>query len=250
MSGFSEDAVDALTTGKDLNVVLIDKSDIEATLQHGFGKVLRAKLRAAAEEGIVFYPFTSILATAKRGAIVESTGVPTEDSSISKSEKQLTILCEGIADIRILNRLGQRIIKAGLLTGDIRIVPAQGKLGIPRLADSIYPLLPEGASLIAVVDGDGRVQETEKTIHEQISFPINLIVVNPGLEAWFEPEATNPKEELRRKAREARMSLDDYVADLIERVNLNGLIARSPSFQAFHNAVTGALRSKRQPGKT
>ena len=57
MSGYSKDAVDALTLGKSLNVILFGKEDIDAAIigKSSFKKVLKSKLRIAAEKGVVYH---------------------------------------------------------------------------------------------------------------------------------------------------------------------------------------------------
>jgi len=75
VSGFSTDAVDALTTGKTMNIVLFDRRDVEAAIDQpdGFKTVLLAKLRMAAEEGAVYWPFRSVPAIPEpsEGKLVE-----------------------------------------------------------------------------------------------------------------------------------------------------------------------------------
>ena len=50
MSGYSKDAVDALTLGKSLNLVLFDKRDLDAAISRdlGFREVLKRKLKLSA----------------------------------------------------------------------------------------------------------------------------------------------------------------------------------------------------------
>lgn len=58
ISGYSEDAVDALVAGKSINLILFDKDDWEDSIAEsvGFDQVLVQKLRFAAEEGSPLYP--------------------------------------------------------------------------------------------------------------------------------------------------------------------------------------------------
>jgi hypothetical protein len=55
MSGYGPDAVGALIRGKDLNTLLFDSIDIESALpdEHSFRDILKARLRTAAQHGIV-----------------------------------------------------------------------------------------------------------------------------------------------------------------------------------------------------
>lgn len=250
MSGYSEDAVDALTTGKNLNVVLLDRNDIEAALNHGFGRVLHAKLRAAAEEGVVFYPFTSTLATVTGETVTQNPDSPTDASELAKSENQLVILCEGYADTRILNRLGQRILERCSLSASLRVVAAQGKLGIPRVANAIHPLLPKATPLIIVADGDRNLEETEWSIRDQVNVPFDLVVIDPEIEAWFEPGAQTPKEDLKHKAKARNLPLDQYISERMESADLSEMVAKAPGFRAFFDSIVRAADPSRQHGRT
>ncbi len=55
-SGYSDDAPDALTKGKPINVILWGREDLDALFVHGstFTDILNRKLRAAAEKGEVY----------------------------------------------------------------------------------------------------------------------------------------------------------------------------------------------------
>ena len=65
MSGYSKDAVDALTVGKDLNVVLLDGADVDICMEKsaGFKVLLLHKLRLAAEKGLVYPRLSGRLVT-------------------------------------------------------------------------------------------------------------------------------------------------------------------------------------------
>jgi hypothetical protein len=64
MSDYSVDAVDALTVGKDMNVLLFDKGDLDACMDRnvGFKTVLGFKLRLACEIGLVYAPYKGMRA--------------------------------------------------------------------------------------------------------------------------------------------------------------------------------------------
>ena len=76
VSGFSTDAVEALIVGKAMNVVIFDRRDIEAAIDRpdGFRTVLLAKLRMAAEEGTVYWPFRSVRTTPEPSEIRATKG--------------------------------------------------------------------------------------------------------------------------------------------------------------------------------
>ncbi len=240
MSGYSEDAIDALTAGKGLNVVLMDANDIEASINHGFAHILRVKLRAAAEEGAVFYPFTSTISTISDDKVTEESAVPTDESELGRRENQIVVLCEGHSDSRILNRLAQRILANESLSSNLRLIAAQGKQGIPRIANAIHPLLPDSTPLIIVADSDGNVEETERTIRDHVTVPIKLFIIDPELEAWFAPGAANPKLELKGKAKVANQPLAEYIDKKIEDLDLNEMVENVPDFLVFYNSMIEA----------
>ncbi len=100
VSGFSADAVEALTAGKTMNVVLFDRRDVEAAIDrpNGFRIVLLAKLRMAAEKGAVYWPF---------GSVFTSPGSPATKA-----------VEEEHADEAVLADLMQRIIRYRSLGND------------------------------------------------------------------------------------------------------------------------------------
>jgi hypothetical protein len=70
MSDYSRDAVDALTVGKDMNVLLFDKRDLDACMDKnvGFKTVLGHKLRLASEIGLVYAPYKVMVVSTSRVA--------------------------------------------------------------------------------------------------------------------------------------------------------------------------------------
>lgn len=59
ISGFAEDAPSALVFGKEIDVLLADRSDIKLALDagHTFNEMVRVKMRAAAQRGDVYYTY-------------------------------------------------------------------------------------------------------------------------------------------------------------------------------------------------
>ncbi len=69
INGFSEDAPIALRYGKEINILLFDGEDIAFALndEYSFRKVLKAKLRYAAQYGEVYYTYKSCLKNGETG---------------------------------------------------------------------------------------------------------------------------------------------------------------------------------------
>ena len=115
ISGYAKDAVDALTLGKDLNVILVDRNDMDAAILrgNGFKKVLKLKLRKAAEEGVIYFPAEGELVTADATRVVEidelgylhtTDGVLTA-RPVEPATADLLIVCEGDSDRVIIAAL-------------------------------------------------------------------------------------------------------------------------------------------------
>jgi hypothetical protein len=242
MSGYSEDAIDALTAGKNLNVLLVDKNDIEASVNHGISRVLRTKIRAAAEEGVVFYPFTSMLSTIDDKGTTEMPGTPIDEPGVTEDKSEIVIICEGSSDVQILKGLGQRIMAIVSKPGVLRIIAAQGKHGIPRVANAIYPLIPKSSTLIIVADGDGKPEETERIIREFVTVPFDLVIVDPEIEAWFHPSSFHPKQEMKRAAHSSGKTFDRYLSELIDNSDIAEMYESSPGFSNFKESILRSLK--------
>lgn len=103
MSGYSKDAVDALIKGKELNIILFDNKDIDFALSNSFANLLKAKLRAAADEGNLYLRSENmqILKPAKDIPTAQ-TVIQTVSSSVNDT---FCFICEGKTDQIILQEL-------------------------------------------------------------------------------------------------------------------------------------------------
>ncbi|MBM7166929.1 restriction endonuclease [Streptomyces sp. G44] len=113
MSEYGPGAVDALRVGKDLNVLLFDRNDVFAAATHGFGNVLRHKLRLAAELGEVFVPYVA---------------------TIEPSDKPLTIVVEGMRDELFIRGIAQNLLSRGIKTRKLTVIQSQGSMGLANVA--------------------------------------------------------------------------------------------------------------------
>ena len=243
MSGYSKDAVDALTVGKELNVLLFDRSDIECCIDYGFRRVLRAKLRAAAEEGVVLFPFEGTSLHATDGVVDEHSPTPTDAIDLARVGDQIAMICEGLTDRVILTRFSQRILEEQTVTANVQVLAAHGKLSIARVANAVFPLLPNDSRLIVVVDGDGDRVGTEQTMSEEIQIPCDVVVVEPEIEAWLVPDSPAPKAEVRRRSREEGQAYLTYIAKATEQVDLQRLLAQDSNFRKFHGLLVDQIQN-------
>ena len=243
ISGYSEEAVDALTAGKGLNVLLFDRSDIEGCIDYGFRRVLQAKLRAAAEEGVVLFPFNGTSLYASDGVVDEHSPTPTDAIGLARVRNQIVMICEGQTDRVILTRFSQRILEEETVTANVRVLAAQGKLAIARVASAVSPLLPKDSRLIVVVDGDGDRVGTEQTMLEEIQIPCDIVVVEPEIEAWLVPDFAAPKAEIRRRSRKEGKEYLTYLVKAAEQVDLQRLLAQDSNFREFHGLLVDEIQN-------
>ncbi|MEP1079326.1 restriction endonuclease [Leptolyngbya sp. PL-A3] len=239
MSGYSEDAIEALTLGKTLNVILADRDDVLTALANksGIRGVLRTKLRAAAEQGTVYYRVSATQLTVGGVAGHDATQATVEVAATNDARPtSLVIVCEGPRDEVALTILTQRILEREKRAGDVRLVVAMGKHNIPRVLNAIRRSLPDTAGFVAVADGDEDPEHTRQLIAEQLEDSAEIVVVNPGLEAWFTPFVGDPtlcfgdRRKWRSRHWEAILQVQMGV-DLLE------LSSAHPTFQQFYNLV-------------
>jgi hypothetical protein len=128
MSGYSKDAVDALCLGKELNIILFDKEDIEDAFNTSFSNVLKQKLRAAADYGDV-YKSKELPIISKKTIAAEDSGSTLKDSDISdlpSNNMSYCILCEGRFELTVLQELLIRLMTQYFITNKIRIKQTGG----------------------------------------------------------------------------------------------------------------------------
>ncbi|WP_311211034.1 MULTISPECIES: restriction endonuclease [unclassified Aeromicrobium] len=129
MAGFSEDTVDALVAGKDLNIVLADGEDVRAIVEGPttFRDALAYKLRAAGDSGTPFAPLNG------RQSIPNGADV---------------IFVQSQFDARVL-RIGREAFQAH---SSGPIVPTAGKLNMVPLMSAVLPTLGGPARVTMVLD--------------------------------------------------------------------------------------------------
>ncbi|HEX8394512.1 MAG TPA: hypothetical protein VF665_19350 [Longimicrobium sp.] len=245
VSGYSVDAVEALTLGKTLNVILADRDDIIAALasEAGFGGVLRAKLRAAAEEGVVYFPVSSTQLTVAAAADRSEPKATVEVAGTSDDRPtSLVIICEGPRDEAALTILAGRILQHENRAGDVRFVVAMGKHSIPRVLNTIRRSLSDTAAFAAVADGDYDPRGTERLIAEHLEDQADIIVVDPGLEAWFAPFANDPSIRLEDRRRWSPRKWE-AIAQVPAKVDLSKLLSVHPTFQQFYELLVRHSRA-------
>ncbi len=123
MSDYSAEAVDALLYGKELNLILFGRQDLLLIedKQISMREAIRVKLRYASEYGQPFFDLSTHLAEqARLGA----------EASISKPQREWTIIVEGVDDVRTIQELLARFV----IPAKVTVFPAGGQLSVAPLA--------------------------------------------------------------------------------------------------------------------
>lgn len=219
MSGFSKDCVNALILGKEINVILFNKNDIEASLKKEgeFKRILLEKLRIAAEEGSPMVPVDYISEVSHGENIVESSN---DNKNLdSKNVEEFTIICEGKTDKILLEIIGRRITKK-----PITIIEAMGSCNIPLMANTIIKNKKRSDKIILVADSDGdeeRVQHMFEMKTEGNNW--SSIIINNSIEDWF---GINEMD-MRRNGK-------DYLQKMIEQAETLDLHEHRKKIESFN----------------
>lgn len=251
MSGYSSEAIDALTAGKSLNVLLFDREDIESALsaEYGFTRALRSKQRAAADQGLVFFPYRAEQVTHAIAATptITHTFASTirSDAADGAGDPDVVIVCEGLTDRNILSSLVSRILETEQRSATLRIVAAMGKLSLPLLANQLWKELPESVAYLIVADSDGDAAGTVSSIESGLQQEgVGVVAVDPSLEVWLLPDADEPHRELRRVRRQTGAPTILRTAEhLAEAIDLSALRQNSPSFRQLVEFVLAHVRA-------
>jgi hypothetical protein len=205
MAGFSEDAINALIAGKELNLILADGDDIRAiaSRQISITDTLNRKLRAAAETGIPFLPISGITQTVRRVFIVE-----------------------GSFDLRVLESV-RRILGS---KESFTTVPTGGPFNMPLMARALLAEAREGVRFVLIADDEGLPAKSRREITEFVTQEADpgtaeFIFFQPDLDIalGLTPESTSWHD--RRRLRQLG---PEQLDELIRYTNLPARAKRIP----------------------
>lgn len=239
MSGYSKDAVDALTLGKSLNVILFGKEDIDAAISgaSSFKKVLKSKLRIAAEEGVVYH-YSEVEQVTKDGfTTIEAFSYDTVLSALVRHDtnyevkSDLVVVCEGQTDRELIALLVTKILNKYGLTKKINIIVAMGKMTIPRVANAAANISTNSPILI-VTDSDNDLERTLDMLKRGVQLD-NWVssIPDPEIESWLSVKRDDLRKSIRHGAK---------LAELVDNLNLEELVSKDSSFKIFYEWVRDA----------
>lgn len=242
MSGYGDDAVDALALGKGLNIVLVDSADMDAAIlrQNGIKNVLKLKLRKAAEEGVIYFPVEGKLVTAKTTRMVEIedlrfdalTGNVMAMQHIPPVTADLLIVCEYDSDRAAIAVLAERILAAAGSSRSIKILTAMGKISIPKVANALWSTFHTESKVLIVTDADNDHSGTVTMLTNGIEFNEWVAAIpNPSIETWLGLDA-----QLVRKKGQSRASTCRVAAG---ELDIEALRTSDTEFARFYDAILG-----------
>jgi len=243
MSGYAEDAIDALILGKGLNVILVDRRDMDAAIIRGSGfkKLLKLKLRKAAEEGAIYFPAEGELVTAEKTRTIEIDYLRfdqvTDQVLVTQpahpAAADLLIVCEGESDRVVIATLAERILATAGSGRSIKIMTAMGKLAIPRVANALRSTFHPESKVLIVADSDGDPIGTTEMLSNGLEFSDWLASIpNPSIEAWLDVTLSD----LRRRG--GKFRIEQY-RQAAHQVDIAALTQQDEEFKRFHSAILG-----------
>ncbi|MDQ2043559.1 restriction endonuclease [Pseudoalteromonas sp. 20-92] len=242
MSGYSKDAVDALTLGKSLNIILFGKEDIDAAIlgTRGFRNILKEKLRIAAEKGIVYHSSEVELVSKDGHTTIDSFTYDNTSSNIVKQDlnfdltSDLVVICEGNSDRELISILITRILNQYALSKKVNIIVAMGKMIIPRVANASSNIMTKAPVLI-ITDSDNEHDRTLDMLNRGVELDSwQYSIPDPSIETWI---GVDRKEFMRSyKGDERKVMLHK----LANNINLDELASKDNSFRSFYEWVKNA----------
>lgn len=239
MSGYSKDAVDALTLGKTLNIILFGKEDIDAAIigENNFKNILKSKLRIAAEEGIVYHS-AEVEQVSKDGQIIidafsydHFSSSLLKQSSIFSTASDLVIVCEGTTDRELLSLIATKILQKFGLKKKINIIAAMGKMTIPRVANAAANMITNNPILI-VTDADRDVDGTRDMLTRGVELDNwKYSIPDPDIEVWLGLD----RKELGQRYRGGEMR--KKLNELVQSLDLEKLSETNESFKTFYEWI-------------
>ncbi|MEN2388574.1 restriction endonuclease [Comamonas sp. A7-5] len=221
MSDYSAEAVDALLSGKELNLILFGREDLLLIedKQISMREALRVKLRYAAEYGRPFFGLATHLDEQARLG---------EEASIPKPQREWTIIVEGVDDVRTIQELLARFV----IPAKVTVFPAGGQLSVAPLAVHLRSTgnLHVAAFVTPIPNADAQQEHMQEHMQELQHSGATLVVLQHSLEDWL-------GNYVGVEYYNACMMLSGYAGKVARRfaraADLDQLLIGTPSFAAL-----------------
>ncbi|KKN38718.1 hypothetical protein LCGC14_0750700 [marine sediment metagenome] len=252
IAGYSKDAANAVVLGQDINIILFDQEDFEWCLnsEKGFRNILKFKLRAAAEHGSIYTPYSSeiIEYSAKieeKPSVMEKIPINIE---VKEDKESILIFCEGQTDeliiLTILNRLHFR-------NKSIRIMKMYGYRNIKQVIShvgensSLPPLFRGYNKIIIIIDGDSKKVSKYEFFNQSLKkmrVPYEIIIPEPSIEIWLKPNSKDAGKEIILESQIRNISRFQCILFLAQNTDLDDLyISEDGSFKLFKDFIESSI---------
>lgn len=252
VGGFSADAIDALSSGKEKDVLLVTGEDLEAALAGSaqLRRMLDLKIRAAAEDGVQNFSVQALVQKSVEALPLTSTSDPStttvgRDLTVrwnvgapslptGPTRPTLVLLVEGANDVRLLAPVLELVAERDNLDIAVEYVPAAGKIAAIPLAARISRTLADGDLLAVVVDSDDDPPSRKDELIRQLQLSV------PGAAMLFaEPtlETALGVPDLRGGVRPRRQHVETAAQALASAPGLKGLLPMLAAISDLRRSV-------------
>lgn len=230
MSDYSADAVDALLSGKELNLILFGRQDLLLIedRQISMREAIRVKLRYAAEYGRPFFDLSTHLAEQARLG---------KEASIPKPQREWTFIVESVDDVGTIQQLLARFATPAKIT----VSPAGGQLSVAPLAKHLRSL--GNSHVAAIVTPIPSAEAQQEHMLELKRSGAVLVVLQNSLEDWLGKYVSVD-------VYNATFFLTNRAGKMARRharnANLDLLLSDTPSFAALMTQVEARPKESRE----
>ncbi len=252
ISGYSKDAANAVASGQDINIILFDQDDFEWCLnsEHGFKNILKFKLRAAAERGSIYTPYSSEIV--EYSEKIEEEPLVMERIPIIKEVKEdkenILIFCEGQTDEIIIMTILKRL---HFRNKTIRIMKMYGYRNIRQTFRSVREnsflphLFRRYHKIMIIIDGDNERDIKYELFNQslkEIPVPYEIIIPEPSIEIWLKPNSRNPRKELNLEVQRSNTPVIQSIIFLAQSIDFDDLYnSEDGSFKLFKDFIESSI---------
>lgn len=251
MAGFHPDTIEALQAGKELNVILVAGDELDVALEQGVAWMLREKLRAAAERGVVYHPVSAreiTPASPNTGALDRMIAIAVEAGVRVGPQRpgqtftarpprgpRVYVIVEGPEDRAVAHLIAKRIVRGSEWSNSLslEIVVAGSASLLPLTARGLASTSGPADVFVLLADGNYESEDLRRAdiVSElgDLGRPVRVIVANPTVAtAWGGTEP--PRGDIEETA---------YGYEL-EMLDLDDLERLEPSLAEFVDALETA----------
>lgn len=173
MSDYSTDAIDALLSGKELNLILFGYDDL-ILIEEGkisFREAMREKRRYASNYGQPFYPLKTHLSNTQQQS---------QDKSIEGKNALWSILVEGESDAGVIEIL---LARYGMKS-NFKVIAAGGQLAVAQLAEHLKNQNQTNLAAIVTPLPDADLEQDQLSRLNNIG--VEIVKLKSDIEQWLD----------------------------------------------------------------